>query len=81
MSKTTQRKQSAYSAGRHLGERIYHHYKPADRKEFNEAFRKIYSGKKDFYPIAFAAACHAFQNCKVAAAQRKEAKEFNDAHV
>ena len=81
MSKTTQRKQSAYTAGKRLGERIYSHYKPADRKAFNVAFRRIYNGKEDFYPIAFAAACHAFQNCKVAAAKRKELEEFTDAHV
>jgi hypothetical protein len=64
MSKHSQRQCSAYDTGRKIGQRIYSHYKPADRTEFNQAFRKLYNGNKAFYPTAFAAACHAYSNCK-----------------
>lgn len=67
MSKHNQRKTSAYDVGRKIGQRIYRHDKPADRTEFNQAFRRMYTGRTAFYPVAFAAACHAFQNCKVLA--------------
>ena len=71
MGKHSNRKISAYDVGYKIGLRIYTHDKPADRPGFNRAFRRLYSGKKAYFPVAFAAACHAFHNIKHEAAEKK----------